>query len=58
MSNGKDTTIRLIVGLIKNTLNEIRSYKDDLNTVLSHLEVFGRNIKVKDYLATNTDLKM
>ena len=29
MSNGKDMTIRLIVGLIKKTLNEIPSYKNE-----------------------------
>ena len=28
MSNGKDTAIRLIAGLIKKTLNEIPSYKN------------------------------
>ena len=29
MSNGKDMTIHLIVGLIKKTLNEIFSYKNE-----------------------------
>ena len=29
MSNGKDMTIRLIVGLIKKTLSEIPSYKNE-----------------------------
>ena len=30
MSNGKDTTIHLIVGLIKKTLDQIPSYKNEL----------------------------
>ena len=29
MSNGKDTIICLIVGLIKNDLNDISSYKNE-----------------------------
>ena len=29
MSNGKDTIIRLVVGLIKKTLNEIPSNKNE-----------------------------
>ena len=29
MSNGKDTTIHLIVGLIKKTMNEILLYKNE-----------------------------
>ena len=29
MSNGKDTIIRLLVGLIKRALNEIPSYKNE-----------------------------
>ena len=47
MSNGKDTIIRLIVELIKKTLNEIPLYKNGVNTFQSRLEGFGENINVK-----------
>ena len=47
MSNGKDTIIRLIVELIKKTLNEIPLYKNGVNTFQSHLEVLEKILMLK-----------
>ena len=59
MSNGKDMTIRLIVGLIKKTLNEIPSYKNE-SIRNNRFRNFGGNINFKVDLsnyARKTDLK-
>ena len=56
MSNGKDTIIRLIVGLIKKILNEIPICQ----YFPKPFRIFGGNINVKVDLsnyATKTDLK-
>ena len=64
MSNGKNTTIHLIFGLIKKTLNEILSNTISLHKnqpILSKpFRSFAENINVKVDLsnyATKTDLK-
>ena len=59
MSNGKDKTIQLIVGLIKKTLNEIPSSKMS-QYLPKPFRRFGENVNVKadvSSYATKTDLK-
>ena len=61
MSNGKDMTINLIVGLIKNTLNEIPLCIKMSQYFPKPFRSFGGNVNVKVNLsnyATKTDLNI